>query len=183
MLIGLAHGEPKIGRGTFVAPNATIVGDVELGENCSVWFNAVLRGDVMPIKVGKESNIQDGTVVHGTYKKCGTTIGSRVTVGHSVVLHGTTVGDRVLIGMGAILMDKSKIGPDSIVAAGALVTEDKEFPPGVLIVGRPASVKRELTADEKAFLNKSADNYLFYKKWFDEMTILEGNLDKNGVAK
>jgi carbonic anhydrase/acetyltransferase-like protein (isoleucine patch superfamily) len=150
---------------------------VEMGENCSIWFNAVIRGDVMPIRIGKETNIQDGSVVHGTYKKCGTTIGERVTVGHGVILHGCDIGDRVLIGMGAIIMDKAKVSSDSIVAAGALITEDKVFPPGVLIVGRPAVVKRELTPEEKAFLNKSADNYLFYKKWY------EAQPKKNAKAK
>ena len=167
MIIKLEQGEPQIGKGTFVAPNATLVGDVVLGENCSVWFNAVLRGDVMPIRIGRETNIQDGSIVHGTYKKCGTTIGDRVTVGHGVILHGCQIGDRVLLGMGAIVMDEASVASDTIVAAGALVTEGKKFPPGVLLVGRPAVVKRELTAEEKAFLNKSADNYLFYKKWYE----------------
>jgi len=173
MNIKLPQGEPKVGKDCYIAPNATLVGDVILGDNCSVWFNAVLRGDVMPIRIGNETNIQDGAVVHGTYKKCGAVIGNRVTVGHGVILHGCEVGDRVLIGMGAIIMDKAKVSSDSIVAAGALITEEKEFPPGVLIVGRPAAVKRELTAEEKAFLNKSADNYLFYKTWYDEATNTE----------
>lgn len=168
MIVPLSQGQPKIGEGTYIAPNATLVGDVEIGKNCSVWFNAVIRGDVMPIKIGDETNIQDGSILHGTYKKCGTTIGKRVTVGHGVILHGCEIGDRVLIGMGAIIMDKAKISSDSIIAAGALVTEEKEFPQGVLIVGRPATVKRELTDEERAFLNKSADNYLFYKKWYEE---------------
>lgn len=168
MIVALPQGQPKVGEGTFLAPNATLVGDVVLGKNCSVWFNAVLRGDVMPIRIGDDTNIQDGSIVHGTYKKCGTTIGQRVTVGHGVILHGCEIGDRVLIGMGAIIMDKAKISSDSIVAAGALVTEEKEFPEGVLIVGRPAKVMRPLTAEERAFLNKSADNYLFYKKWYEE---------------
>lgn len=169
MNIALPHGQPKVGKGTFVAPTATLIGDVEIGENCSIWFNTVVRGDVMPIRIGDETNIQDGTVIHGTYKKCGTTIGRRVTVGHGVILHGCEIGDRVLIGMGAIIMDKAKISNDSFVAAGALVTEDKEFPSKVLIVGRPAVVKRELTQEELAFLNKSADNYLFYKKWYEHV--------------
>lgn len=169
MIIALPQGDPKIGQGSFIAPNASIIGDVTMGENCSVWFNAVLRGDVMPIRIGRETNIQDGTIIHGTYKKCGATLGDRVTVGHAVVLHGCDIGDRVLIGMGAIIMDKAKISSDSIVAAGALVTEEKIFPSGVLIVGRPAKVARELTLEEKNFLNKSADNYLFYKKWYEEM--------------
>lgn len=168
MIVPLSQGQPKIGEGTYIAPNATLVGDVEIGKNCSIWFNAVIRGDVMPIKIGDETNIQDGSILHGTYKKCGTTIGKRVTVGHGVILHGCEIGDRVLIGMGAIIMDKAKISSDSIIAAGALVTEEKEFPQGVLIVGRPATVKRELTDEERAFLNKSADNYLFYKKWYEE---------------
>ncbi|MEQ1663984.1 MAG: gamma carbonic anhydrase family protein [Bdellovibrionales bacterium] len=167
MIVTLPQGKPQVGNGSYVAPNATIVGDVILGENCSVWFNAVIRGDVMPVRIGKETNIQDGTIIHGTYKKCGAKIGERVTVGHAVVLHGCEIGDRVLIGMGAIIMDNVIISNDSFVAAGALVTEGKEFPPGVLIVGRPAAVKRELTKDELAFLNKSADNYLFYKKWYE----------------
>lgn len=168
MIIALPQGQPKIGEGTFVAPNASLIGDVEVGRNCSIWFNTVVRGDVMPIRIGDETNIQDGTIVHGTYKKCGTTIGQRVTVGHGVILHGCEIGDRVLIGMGAIIMDKAKISKDSFVAAGALITEEKEFPPGVLIVGRPASVKRKLTNEELDFLHKSADNYLFYKKWYEE---------------
>jgi carbonic anhydrase/acetyltransferase-like protein (isoleucine patch superfamily) len=171
MLIELPNGKPNIGANTFLAPSAQIVGDVVLGENCSVWFNTVIRGDVMPIRIGNETNIQDGTIIHGTYKKCGTTIGNRVTVGHLVMLHGCEIGDRVLIGMGAVIMDKAKIGSDTIVAAGSLVTEDKEFPPGVLLVGRPAVVKRELTADERAFLNKSADNYLLYKSWYKDMKV------------
>ena len=165
-MIKLGQGEPQLGQDVFVAPTAAIIGDVKIGDRASIWFNAVLRGDVMPIRIGEESNIQDGTIVHGTYNKCGVMVGKRVTVGHGVILHGCEIGDRVLVGMGAIVMDKAKIGDDSIVAAGALVTEDKEFPPGVLIVGRPAVVKRELTAAEREFLNKSADNYIRYKSWY-----------------
>lgn len=168
MLVPLPHGKPQIGEGTFLAPTATVIGDVQIGKNCSVWFNAVVRGDVMPIVIGDDSNIQDGTIIHGTYKKCGARIGKRVTVGHGVILHGCEIGDRVLIGMGAIIMDKAKVSSDSIVAAGALITEEKEFPSGVLIVGRPAVVKRELTSEERAFLDKSADNYLFYKTWYEK---------------
>ncbi len=165
-MIKLEQGEPRLGQDVFVAPTAAIIGDVEIGDRASIWFNTVLRGDVMPIQIGVESNIQDGTIIHGTYNKCGVTVGKRVTVGHGVILHGCEIGDRVLVGMGSIIMDKAKIGEDSIVAAGTLVTEDKEFPPGVLIVGRPAVVKRELTAAEREFLNKSADNYIRYKSWY-----------------
>ncbi len=159
---------PKIGPDSFIAPTAAIVGDVTMGRGCSVWFNAVIRGDVMPIKIGDETNIQDGSVVHGTYKKCGTTIGKRVTVGHAVILHGCEIGDRCLIGMGTIIMDNAKISHDTLVGAGSLVTEGSQFPPGVLVVGRPAKVKRELTPEEIAFLNKSADNYTLYQTWYNE---------------
>jgi len=170
-IIKIARGEPRLdeprlGQSVFVAPTAAIIGDVEIGNGASIWFNAVLRGDVMPIRIGDESNIQDGAILHGTFNKCGVTIGKRVTVGHGVILHGCEIGNRVLIGMGAIIMDQAKISDDSIVAAGALVTEDKQFPPGVLIVGRPATVKRELTVVEREFLNKSADNYIRYKSWY-----------------
>lgn len=165
-IIKISRGEPRLGRDVFVAPTAAVIGDVEIGDGASIWFNAVLRGDVMPIHIGEESNIQDGSILHGTFNKCGVTVGKRVTVGHGVILHGCDIGDRVLVGMGAIIMDQAKIGHDSIVAAGALVTEDKEYPPGVLIVGRPAVAKRELTAAEREFLNKSADNYIRYKSWY-----------------
>ncbi len=160
------RGSPRLSDGVFVAPTATIIGDVEVGRDASIWFNAVLRGDVMPIRIGDESNIQDGVIVHGTYNKCGVTVGRRVTVGHGAILHGCEISDLVLVGMGAIIMDQARIGSNSIVAAGALVAEGKQFPPGVLIVGRPALVKRELTADEREFLNKSANNYIRYKSWY-----------------
>jgi carbonic anhydrase/acetyltransferase-like protein (isoleucine patch superfamily) len=171
MFVGIEVGEPQIGKDVFVAPNAAIIGNVTLGDNSSVWFNAVLRGDVMPIVIGKETNIQDGTIIHGTYKKCGTTIGERVTVGHGVILHGSTIGDRVLIGMGAVIMDHAKIASDSFIAAGSLVKEGSEFPSGVLIMGRPAAVKRELKPEELKFLNQSADNYLFYRNWYRNMKV------------
>ena len=122
----------------------------------------------MPIEVGDESNIQDGTVIHGTFKKCGTLIGKRVTVGHSVILHGCEIGDECLIGMGTVIMDKAKIGAGCIVGAGSLVTENSEFPPGQLILGRPARAVRALKPEEKEFLPKSADNYLMYTSWYTE---------------
>jgi carbonic anhydrase/acetyltransferase-like protein (isoleucine patch superfamily) len=168
MIVELKQGRPILGKNVLLAPTATLVGDVQLGDDCSIWFNTVLRGDVMPIRVGNRSNIQDGSVIHGTYKKCGTTIGDEVTVGHGVILHGCTIGDRVLVGMGAIVMDQAEIGSESIVAAGALVTEGKKFPPRSLIVGRPAVVKRPLTDEELAFLPRSANNYLMYKTWYED---------------
>lgn len=157
---------PTIHNNSWVAPTAAIVGDVEIGEGASIWFNAVLRGDVMPIKIGRETNVQDGTVIHGTYQKIGTVIEERVTIGHLCVLHGTHIERECLIGMGSILMDGSRIGAGSIVGAGSLVTEGSVFPPGVLILGRPAKVVRPLKPDEAKFLPQSADNYLFYQTWY-----------------
>jgi carbonic anhydrase/acetyltransferase-like protein (isoleucine patch superfamily) len=158
---------PKVGSDCYVAPNAFLIGDVVLGDRCSVWFNVTIRGDVMPIRVGKETNIQDGSVMHGTYGKVGCNLGDRVTIGHQVTLHGCTVGDECLIGMGSTIMDGAEIGEKSIVGAGSLVTEGSKFPPRSLILGRPAKVKRELTAEEIKFLSQSADNYLLYKSWYE----------------
>lgn len=128
MILPLKGIHPQIGEQTYVAPSADIIGDVKIGKNCSIWFNTTLRGDVMPIVIGDETNIQDNTVIHGTFRKCGAVIGNKVTVGHSVVLHGCKIGDLVLIGMGTIIMDQAEIPSRSIVAAGSLVTEDENFP-------------------------------------------------------
>lgn len=166
--VKLRGKSPVLGKDVFVADNARLIGDVQIGEGSSIWYNTVLRGDVMPIKIGKQSNIQDGSVLHGTYKQCGIEIGNRVTVGHLAMLHGCTIEDSCLIGMGSIVMDKSRIGKHSIVGAGSLVTEGSVFPPRSLILGRPAKVKRELTSAEVDLLEASADNYLLYKTWYEE---------------
>ena len=167
MLVTVRGFTPQVGQGCYLAPNATLVGDVVLGDRCTVWFNAIIRGDVHSIRIGNETNIQDGTVVHATYQRCGTHIGNRVSVGHSVILHGCEVGDGTLIGMGSILMDLSKIGKHCLVGAGSLVTEESVFEDGWLIYGRPAKAVRKLTDQEIARLEKSADNYLFYKGWYE----------------
>ncbi len=159
---------PQIGENVFIADGAQIIANVEIGDNSSIWFNTTLRGDVMPIKIGKETNIQDGSVLHGTFGKFGCIVGDRVTVGHSVILHGCKIGTRCLIGMGSIIMDGAEIGDFSVVGAGSLVTEGKKFPPNSLIVGRPAVVKRPLDEDELKYLEQSADNYLLYKSWYDQ---------------
>ncbi len=166
MILEARGHNPEIGDGTFVAPSADIIGNCKIGRNCSIWFNTTLRGDVMPIVVGDETNIQDGTTVHGTYNKAAAVIGKRVTIGHNVVLHGCRVDDLCLIGMGSILMDDVHISARSIVGAGSLVTEGSKFPEGHLILGRPAKVIRPLKPEELAFLNQSADNYLHYKTWY-----------------
>lgn len=159
---------PQIEENVFIADGARIIGDVKIGKGSSIWYNTTLRGDVMPISIGNETNIQDGSVLHGTYGKYACVVGHRVTIGHSVILHGCKIGDRSLIGMGSIVMDGAEIGEKSVVGAGSLVTEGKKFPPGSLIVGRPASVKRPLNSEELQFLEQSADNYLLYKTWYNE---------------
>jgi carbonic anhydrase/acetyltransferase-like protein (isoleucine patch superfamily) len=158
--------KPEIANDVFIAENAAIIGDVHIQEKSSVWYNVTLRGDVMPIRIGKESNIQDNSVLHGTYQEYGCTIGDRVTVGHGVILHGCTIENSCLIGMGTIIMDNVVIGAHSIVGAGSLVTEGKKFPPRSLILGRPAVVKRALTESEIQSLEESADHYLLYKTWY-----------------
>ena len=158
---------PKIHSSVFLAESANIIGDVEIKEQSSVWYQTVLRGDVMPIRIGSSTNIQDGTIIHGTYGKFGVTIGDEVTIGHQVVLHGAIVSDRCLIGMGSILMDGSFIAKNCIVGAGSLVTEgfqcDEE---SWLILGRPAKPIRPLKSEEISFLKQSADNYRLYQTWY-----------------
>lgn len=168
MILPLNGKQPQIGENSYVAPSADLIGDVRIGRDCSIWFNTTLRGDVMPIIIGDETNIQDNTVLHGTFKKCGAVLGNRVTVGHSVVLHGCKIGDLVLIGMGTVIMDEAEIPSRSIVGAGSLVTENAKFPEGHLIMGRPAKAVRPLTEKELAFLPQSANNYIEYKKWYKE---------------
>ncbi len=167
MIKSLRGKTPKIDPSCFVAENTAIIGDVEIKEKSSVWFNVVIRGDVNYIRIGKETNIQDGSVIHGTYEKFGTTLGNRVTIGHLVMLHGCSIGDGTLVGMGSIIMDGAKIGANSLVGAGSLVTEGSIFPPRSLILGRPAKLKRELTAEELEKLEFSADNYLHYMSWYE----------------
>lgn len=171
MIKPLLGKTPSVGEGTYVAEGSHLIGDIQIGKNCSIWYNVVLRGDVGPIRVGDETNIQDGTVVHGTFKKHFAVIGNRVTIGHLCMLHGCTIGDKVLIGMGSILMDNVKIGSRNIVGAGSLVTEHSDFSDeGWLILGRPAKQVRKLKEEELAFLDKSADNYLLYKTWYEDPT-------------
>lgn len=158
---------PEIGEKVFIADNARLIGDVQVGDDSSIWYNVTIRGDVMPIRIGKEVNVQDGTVIHGTYQKYGTTLHDRVTIGHLVMLHGCEVGKATLVGMGSILMDGVKVGDHCLIGAGTLLTEGTVIPPRSLVVGRPGVVKRELTDKEVELLEKSADNYLLYKTWYE----------------
>lgn len=158
---------PKISEGTWLAPSCHVIGDVEIGERSSVWFQVTIRGDVMPIRIGREVNIQDGSVLHGTYGKFGCTLEDRVTIGHLVTLHGCRIGRQSLIGMGATVMDGAEVGENCLVGAGSLVTEGTKIPAGHLALGRPAKVIRPLRAEEIESLSHSADNYLLYKTWYE----------------
>jgi len=160
---------PVIPEDCFVAPNATIIGDVEMGNECSVWFNAVVRGDVNSIRMGNKVNIQDGACLHCTYEKTKVILGNNVSVGHNAIVHGCTVEDNVLIGMGAIVMDNVHVGANSIIAAGAVVLENTVIPPGSIFAGVPAKkvkdINQELINGE---INRIANNYTMYSSWFKE---------------
>jgi carbonic anhydrase/acetyltransferase-like protein (isoleucine patch superfamily) len=158
--------KPHMGEGCFIAENATLVGDVILGEACSVWFNAVIRGDVNSIRIGNKTNIQDGAVIHCTYQKTATTIGSNVSIGHNAIVHGCTVEDNVLIGMGAIVMDNALVQKNCIVAAGAIVLERTVCESGFIYAGIPAKKVKQLSAEQIEGLEKVADNYVMYSGWF-----------------
>lgn len=154
--------KPEIPDSCFVAPSADVIGAVRLGERSSIWFNTVLRADVMPIEIGENTNIQDGSVIHGSLNKAQTKIGNNVTIGHKVILHGCTVEDDCLIGMGAIVMDHAVIPKGSIVGAGALVTERSQFEEGSLILGSPAKAVRKLKPEESAWISSNAKHYIKY---------------------
>lgn len=158
---------PSIPTSCFIAPNATIVGDVEMGEECSVWFNAVIRGDVNSIRMGNKVNIQDGACLHCTYEKTKTIIGNHVSIGHHALVHGCTVHDNVLIGMGAIVMDNAVIGSNTIIAAGAVILENTICESGSIYAGVPAKkvkdISQELIHNE---IDRIANNYVMYSSWF-----------------
>ena len=138
IILPVKNISPAFGQNCFIAPNATIVGDVIMGDDCSIWFNAVIRGDVNSIRVGNKVNIQDGVVIHCTYQKTKTNIGNNVSIGHNAIVHGCTIYDNVLIGMGAIIMDNAEIGSNTIIAAGAVVLEETKIPEGSIYAGIPA---------------------------------------------
>jgi carbonic anhydrase/acetyltransferase-like protein (isoleucine patch superfamily) len=159
--------QPEFGKDCFIAPNATIVGDVIMGEGCSVWFNAVVRGDVNSIRIGNKVNIQDGAVIHCTYEKTKTIIGDNVSIGHNAIVHGCTVEDNVLIGMGAIVMDNARIGSNTIIAAGAVVLEGTQVEPGTIYAGVPAKKVKEISMElVNGEINRIANNYIMYASWF-----------------
>ncbi len=158
---------PKFGKDCFLAENATITGEVVMGDECSVWFNAVIRGDVNSITIGNRVNIQDQAVVHCTYQKAKTVIGNNVSIGHSAIVHGCTLHDNVLIGMGAIVMDHAVIGENSMIAAGAVVLENTIVEPGSIWAGTPAKKIKQMTPEHFKELNERiSKNYLMYSKWY-----------------
>lgn len=154
---------PVVHPTAFVDESAQVIGDVQIGAESSVWMNAVIRGDVNSIRIGERTNVQDGTVIHVMHHTHPTAVGDDVTIGHGAIVHGCTVGSRVLLGMGAILLNGSTIGEDTIVAAGSLVPENMAVPPRSLVMGSPARVRRALTDDEVRFVLASAGNYVRYR--------------------
>lgn len=155
---------PQIDASVFLAPSACVIGDVQIGEKSSLWFNVIVRGDVNFIRIGRRSNIQDGSVIHVTRETHPTVVGDDVTVGHSVTLHGCTVNDGCLIGIGSIVLDGAVIGASSLVAAGSVVAPGTQIPPRSLVMGSPGRVKRELTEDECTNIHSFAERYIRYQE-------------------
>jgi len=160
--------EPKFGENCFIADNATIVGEVTMGKNCSIWFNAVVRGDVHSITIGDNTNIQEGAVIHCTYKKARRVIGDNVSIAHNAIVHGCTIEDNVLIGMGAIVMDDAVVKHGSIVAAGAVVLANTIVESGYIYAGTPAKKVKPVGEELQGVFLKTAKNYIKYARWFTE---------------
>lgn len=165
---------PEFGKNCFLADNATITGDVVIGNDCSIWFNAVVRGDVHSIRIGNKVNIQDGVIIHCTYKKAAVNIGNNVSIAHNAIVHGCTIHDNVLIGMGSILMDHVVVESNSVIAAGALVTKGTRVESGSVYAGVPAKkikkVDEELTQGE---INRIAENYNMYASWYHDKDLTD----------
>lgn len=159
---------PKMGSECWLADNATVVGDVVMGDNCTVWFNAVVRGDVHEIKIGNNTNIQDGAIIHCTYQKAGTYIGDNVSIAHNAIVHGCTVHDNVLIGMGAIVMDNAIINSGAIIAAGAVVLAGTVVEENSIYAGMPAKKVKDIGPEMKEVIARTARNYPVYSKWYQE---------------
>lgn len=168
---------PKWGKVCFIAPNCTIVGDVEMGDECSVWFNAVVRGDVNSIRIGNKVNIQDGAVIHCTFKRSKTSIGNNVSIGHNAIVHGCTIHDNVLIGMGSIVMDNAVVNSNTIIAAGAVVLEGTICEGGSIYAGVPAKKVKEISPEKvEGEINRIAANYVGYAKWFGDVNVANNKI-------
>jgi len=168
-IIKSVHGTtPVFGNDCYLADNATVVGQVVMGDRCSVWFNAVVRGDVNTIEIGDQVNIQDGAVIHCTYQRAKTVIGNNVSIGHNAIVHGCTVHDNVLIGMGAIVMDHAVIHSNTIIAAGAVVLENTVTEPNSIYAGVPAKKVKSIDAEQtRRLIEGIANNYVMYSGWFE----------------
>ncbi len=167
LLLPVKGISPSFGNNCFLADNCTVTGDVVMGDNCSVWFTAVIRGDVHYIRIGNKVNIQDGAIIHCTYQKAPTNIGNNVSIGHRAMVHGCTIRDNVLIGMGAIVMDHCEIGENSIIAAGAVVLENTKVEPGSIYAGIPAKKVRETDKEQfKDLIERISNNYVMYSEWY-----------------
>jgi len=168
LILPVLEKYPAWGNDCFIAENATLVGDVILGDQCSVWFNAVIRGDVNSIQIGNNSNIQDGTVIHCTYQKAATIIGNNVSIGHRALVHGCTLQDHVLVGMGAIVMDHAVVEEYCMIAAGTIVLENTICESGYLYAGIPARKIKPITDAQRQLLNRLPNKYIMYSKWFTD---------------
>lgn len=168
MIIKTIRGfSPTFGKNCFFAENATIIGDVVLGDEVSIWYQAVVRGDVNAIRIGNKVNIQDGVIIHATYETASTNIGNNVSIGHNAIIHGCTLKDNVLVGMGSIIMDHSLIGSNSIIAAGAVVTQNTIVSPGSIYAGIPARKIRDIDVDlQRNEIERIANNYILYASWY-----------------
>jgi carbonic anhydrase/acetyltransferase-like protein (isoleucine patch superfamily) len=173
---------PAWGTGCFIAPNATIVGDVIMGEQCSIWFNAVVRGDVNSIRMGNKVNVQDGAVIHCTYQRSKTILGNNVSIGHNAIVHGCTVHDNVLLGMGSIVMDGAVVHSNTIIAAGAVVLEGTICEGGAVYAGVPAKKVKDISPEKvSGEINRIANNYVNYARWFDNVNEAGNFSQKNAV--
>jgi len=159
---------PKFGKNCFLAANSTVIGEVTMGDHCTVWFNAVVRGDVHSITIGNNTNIQDGAIIHCTYQKARVVIGDNVSIAHHAIVHGCTIEDNVLIGMGAIIMDDAVIGMGSVIAAGAVVLAGTRVEPGTIYAGMPAKKVKETGPEMTEVIARTARNYPMYAEWFKD---------------
>ncbi len=168
MLIKSVRGfTPQYGKNCFFAENATLIGDLTMGDDCSIWYQAVVRGDVNSITMGDRVNVQDGAVIHGTFEKSATTIGDDVSIGHNAIVHGCTIEDRVLVGMGSIIMDDCVVGSNSIIAAGSVLPKKTIVPEGSVFAGIPAKKIKEINPElQKGEIERIAANYIHYASWF-----------------
>ncbi|MEO6136225.1 MAG: gamma carbonic anhydrase family protein [Ginsengibacter sp.] len=168
-IISIKGIKPSWGNGCYIAENATLSGDIIMGDDCSIWFNAVIRGDVNFIRMGNKVNVQDGAIIHCTYQKTSTHIGNNVSIGHNAIVHGCVIEDNVLVGMGAIIMDNARIGSNCIIAAGAVVLENTVVESGTIYAGVPARKVKDISQELiKGEINRIAQNYLMYASWYDE---------------